>query len=85
MYRFRTRAGRTFVQRGDYSLTNGEGDIVSHSSWCSFIQPGAALLMAAIVRVGETSAVQHSPAVCPRCSTVNDLNQAMKGILRWYV
>lgn len=84
VFRFSARAGRLFVERGDYSLANGEGDVVRTSSWHSVARAGAALLMAAIIRIStEPPATPPSLEVCPRCQRVNDINLAINGTLRW--
>ncbi|PSR71905.1 hypothetical protein PHLCEN_2v12249 [Hermanssonia centrifuga] len=65
---FRNRAGRTFVDHGNYDLTSQvTSQLVVHQSWSEYVQPGVALVMSALVKVSS-----KDRRVCPKCKTLND-------------
>ena len=79
VFLFRERAGRTFVDNGEYTLDTQNGAITA-SEWRNSAQAGVTLFMAAILRIQEPSAGR-----CPRCDTVNDTEKAMQGAITWFV
>ncbi|PSR84398.1 hypothetical protein PHLCEN_2v5455 [Hermanssonia centrifuga] len=65
---FRNRAGRTFVDRGNYDLTaQSTNQLVIHQSWAESVKPGMALVMSALVKVSKSDR-----GVCPKCKILND-------------
>lgn len=79
VFLFRERAGRLFVDRGAYTV--GPRDSTTNTTaslWQALAQPGATLLMAAIVRLPEPPA-----GYCPKCHQMSDTNKAVHGIIMW--
>ena len=81
---FQNSAGRPYIEREDYVLSNGKDTIELHSavSWDAFATPGATILMAAVVRAMASSSAAER---CPRCGKKANNAHMINDTVQWCV
>jgi hypothetical protein len=70
---FKHRAGRSYVDRGDYELMTNDSLIINPTTWDTIIKPGVTINMNAILRLlglddSDSRRCPGCARVCPQAS-----------------
>ncbi|KAJ7592827.1 hypothetical protein C8J56DRAFT_483464 [Mycena floridula] len=64
---YRTRAGRRYIDNGDFDLTSNGSEHIDPTTWNSVVKAGLRFKMSALLRINLTEDSRQ----CPSCSTLN--------------
>ncbi len=84
LYLFDDSAGLSYVQNGDYDVTEQETEERVAGKWKMIVKPGASLVMSALLRqIVPDEDLQRRE--CPTCKRVNEVQDESRKSTTWYV